>query len=345
MRNFFAISKAPLRKNQFGGTIGGPVRLPRYNGRDKTFFFFSYERRRERNGTTRSDILLPSMAERRGDFSQSRLPAGRAVAAPETVTVQNPQGAPFPNNIIPATWLDGVAQKFTQAFFPTPNLPNNFYSYNFSVPLDDDQLALKLDHSISDRHKTSIRWFYDDFRRLPNEALEGFNSEFNWTTHNLTLNDTRTFSPTIVHNLTMTVNRNTFIRGPLQTKAASNWDALGCVSCPYLAPSSVPPDWQVQIANGFGVRVSTAFFSYMMNYQVVDNLSITKGNHLLTAGADIAKVRRNGREFFQVSPTFSFDGLRSGAAYRSADFYLGAPRSVFQNSALRSHPHKWTPFL
>ena len=343
-RNFFSIGKPPLKKNQFGGTVGGPVRLPGYNGKDRTFFFFSYEANRERNGTTRSDIRLPSALERQGDFSRTTLPAGRAVADPATVTAANPQGAPFPNNTIPASRLDGVAQKFSQAFFPSPNLPGNFYSYNFSVPLTDDQFTMKLDHSFSNSNKASLRWFYDDNRRLQNEALESFNSEFNWTTHNATLNDTHIFSPTVVNNFTFTLNRNTFIRGPLANKV-SNWDTLGCVSCPYLAPSSVAPDWQVQIANGFGVRVSTAFFSYMQNYQLVDNLSVTKGNHLITLGGDLAKIRRNGREYFQVSPTFVFDGLRSGAAYGYADFFLGAPRSVFQNSPLRSNPHKWTPFL
>ncbi len=343
-RNFFSIGKPPLKKNQFGGTVGGPVMLPKYNGRDRTFFFFSYEANRERNGTTRSDIRLPSVLERRGDFSQTALPAGRAVADPATVTATAPQGIPFPNNIIPTSRLDPVAQKFSAAFFPASNLPGNFYSYNFSVPLVDDQVTMKLDHSFGTKNKASLRWFYDDNRRLQNEALESFNSEFNWTTHNATLNDTHLFSPNVVNSFTFTLNRNTFIRGPLANNV-SNWDALGCVSCPYLAPSSVPPDWQVQIANGFGVRVSTAFYSYMQNYQVVDNLSLTKGNHLMTLGGDIAKVRRNGREYYQVSPTFVFDGLRSGAAYGYADFFLGVPRSVFQNSPLRSNPHKWTPFL
>ncbi len=343
-RNFFSVGKPPLKKNQFGGTVGGPVLLPKYSGKDRTFFFFSYEANRERNGTTRSDIRLPSPLERQGNFSATVLPAGRAVADPATVTAATPQGVPFPGNIIPASRLDPTAQKFSEAFFPAANLPGNFYSYNFSVPLVDDQFTMKLDHSFGTRNKASLRWFFDDFRRKQNEALESFNSEFNWTTHNATLNDTHLFSPNVVNNFTFTLNRNTFIRGPLATKV-SNWDALGCVSCPYLAPSGVPPDWQVQIANGFGVRVSTAFFSYMQNYQLVDNLSITKGNHLMTLGGDVAKVRRNGSEFFQVSPTFSFDGLRSGAAYGYADFFLGVPRSVFQNSALRSNPHKWTPFF
>lgn len=71
-RNFFSPSVSPLRRNQFGGTVGGPVKLPRYNGRDRTFFFFAYEGTQQRLGTTNSSTLVPSALERQGDFSQSR---------------------------------------------------------------------------------------------------------------------------------------------------------------------------------------------------------------------------------------------------------------------------------
>ncbi len=66
-------------------------------------------------------------------------------------------------------------------------------------------------------------------------------------------------------------------------------------------------------------------------------MSWTRGNHLLQFGGDIAKVRRNGREFFQKDPQFSFNGLRTGnQGYGYADFYAGAAVSVFQNSPISS---------
>ncbi len=125
-----------------------------------------------------------------------------------------------------------------------------------------------------------------------------------------------------------------------------NFAALGCQSCVPLSPPGVPTDWAVSVSNGIGLRVPTNYFSYMMNYQFVDTVSWTRGNHLLQFGGDIAKVRRNGREFFQKDPQFSFNGLRTGnQGYGYADFYSGAAVSVFQNSPISSLQYKWTPFL
>ena len=100
-RNFFSPTTSPLHRNQFGGTVGGPVLLPHYSGRDRTFFFFAYEATRQRLGTTNSSTVVPSALERQGDFSQSRI-GGRpvTVASPSSVTAANPVGSPFPGNMI-----------------------------------------------------------------------------------------------------------------------------------------------------------------------------------------------------------------------------------------------------
>src|SRR3954470_7592695 len=345
-RNFFSQGVSPLRRNQFGGTVGGPVRLPRYNGRDRTFFFFAYEGTQQRLGTTNSSTLVPTALERQGDFSQSRT-GGRpvSVAAAATVTAANPVGVPYPNNVIPASQLDPVALNFTKAFLPLPNSPGNIYSYNLSVPTNDNQVITKIDHSITNANRIFIRYFWDDNYTIQNTVVPAFNAENNWVTHNGTVNDTHIFSPTLVNSAVATVARNTFIRGP-QITTPANFAALGCQSCVPLSPPGVPTDWAVSVSNGIGLRVPTNYSSYMMNYQFVDTVSWTLGNHLLQFGGDIAKVRRNGRKFFQKDPQFSFNGLRTGnQGYGYADFYSGAAVSVFQNSPISSLQYKWTPFL
>ncbi|HEY6989579.1 MAG TPA: carboxypeptidase regulatory-like domain-containing protein [Bryobacteraceae bacterium] len=345
-RNFFASGVSPLHRNQFGGTVGGPVLLPHYNGRDRTFYFFAFEATRQRLGTTNSSTVLPSALERQGDFSQSRA-GGRpvSVAPPSTVTAANPVGSPFPGAVIPANLLDPVALNFTKAFLPLPNRPGNTYSYNLSVPTNDNQVVAKIDHSFSNANKFSIRYFWDDTFNIQNTVVPAFNSQNNWVTHNGTINDTHIFTPRLVNVATVTVARNTFIRSPLVTSPA-NFAELGCQSCVPLSPPSVPTDWAVSVASGIGLRVPTNYFSYMMNYQFVDTVSWTLGNHLLQFGGDIAKVRRNGREYFQKDTQFAFNGLRSGnTGYGYADFYLGAAASVYQNSPISSFQYKWTPFL
>lgn len=344
-RNFFAARPDPLKRNQFGGTFGAPVRIPKlYNGRDRTFIFFATEFTRQRFGQTQSSAIMPTQLERQGNFSQSPLPAGRFVADPATVTATS-TGTPFPGNIVPASRLDRVAQNFANAFLPLPNRPGNILAYSLSLPTEEDQYTLKLDHAFSDKNRGSLRYFYSDYRANFNHTLPAYNSNNNWSTHNVTLNDSHIFTPNIVNNATFTFARNTFIRSPLPTEPAADWAALGCAGCVSLAPPGNPTDWSINIANGFNARINTAFFSYMQNYQFIDTLTVTKGNHLLSIGGDLAYVRRNGREFFQVTPQWSFDGQRSNAFYGYSDFFLGVPRTVFQNSPLRAFQYKWTPFL
>ncbi len=106
-KDYFATRVPPLRRNQFGGTIGGPVRFPHYNGRDRTFFFVGAELTRQTLGSTISSTIVPTALERAGNFSQTVV-AGKpiTVAPPSTVTPANPTGTPFPGNIIPTSLLD-----------------------------------------------------------------------------------------------------------------------------------------------------------------------------------------------------------------------------------------------
>jgi hypothetical protein len=346
-RNFFSPTVSPLHRNQFGGTVGGPVAVPHYNGRDRTFFFFAFDATRQRLGQTSSSTVVPTTLERQGNFSQSFV-RGKSitVAPPDTVTPQNTTGVPYPDGIIPASLLDPVAVNFTKAFLPLPNSPGNIYTFNLSVPTNDNQVVTKIDHSFSNANKLSVRYFWDDNFNLTNYTVPAFNGTNNWVTHNVSLNDTHTFTPTLINAATLTVARNAFYRVPQATNPAS-WADLGCKpTCQPLAPSSVPTDWILSVNNGLGLAIATNYNSYMMNYQFVDTVSWTKNNHLLQFGGDMAKVRRNGREYFDTDPSFSFNGLATGpSGYGYADFYTGAAVSVYQNSPIASWQYKWTPFL
>ena len=281
-RNFFSPTVSVLHRNQFGGNVGGPVLLPHYRGKDRTFYFFAFEGMRQTQGSTVSTTVVPSALERQGDFSQSFLKGKPiTVAPPNTVTAANPNGIPYPNNIIPASQLDPVALNFTKSFMPLPNTPGNIYLYNIGLPTNDNQVTAKVDHSFSNANKLSVRYFWDDSYTVINYALPAFNGQNDWVTHNLAVNDTHIFSPTLINAATLIVARNIFIRDPEPT-TPRNWQALGCVStCVGLAPASIPTDWILSVSNGAGVAIATNYFSHMMNYQFIDTMSWTKNNHLL----------------------------------------------------------------
>ena len=190
-----------------------------------------------------------------------------------------------------------------------------------------------------------LRYFYDDNRYLNNDALLVFNSNYDWATHNVALSDQFIFNPTTTNTATFTFNRNTFIRAPLATSPDPTWASLGCVSCVILHPPSVPTDWNLSVTNGVGIRSSTDFNSYMQNFEFIDSFNKTTGNHLLTMGGSILTARRNGREYFDSSPVFTFDGSRSGSGSGYADFFLGLPVTVVQNTILQSWTSKVVPSL
>ncbi len=345
-RDYFATKVPPLRRNQFGGTIGGPVRLPRYNGRDRTFFFVGAELTRQTLGSTISSTIVPTALERAGDFSQTRV-SGKpiTVAPPSTVTAANPSGTPYPGSVIPAAALDPVAEAFTNAFLPVPNRPGNTYAFNLGLPTRENQVIAKLDESISGNDKLTLRYFFDDSFNAQNAGLPAFNSNNDWPTHNGTINETHIFSPALLNLATFTVARNTFIRGPQVTNPI-NWAGLGCLSCVNLAPASIPTDWSISAANGLSIRVPTNFRSYMMNYQYIDTISYSLKNHLLQFGGEYSYERRYGREYFQLATQYAFSGTLSGPSGDGyADFYQGAANSVFQNTPLFSEQYKYTPFL
>ncbi len=201
-RNFFATTRPPLHKNQFGGNFGGPII------HNKTFFFGSYEGNRQRQGTTSSGNVVPTALERQGNFSLSKLPTG---------PIRDANGNPYPGNIVPTRLLNPVAEKFAADYLPLPNASNNTLTYNLSIPYSDDQFIGRLDHNFSDRNRVMLRYFLDDNHYLNNDALQVFNSDYDWVTHNAALSHQFIFNPTTTNTATFTFNRNTFIRSPLPT--------------------------------------------------------------------------------------------------------------------------------
>ncbi len=171
-RSFFEIDKVPLRQNNFGGTVGGPVYIPRiYDGRDRTFFFFTYDDSRYRGGGSQ---LYTSPTERmlRGDFSELRTPGGdlRPIYDPATTTPDGSGGytrESFPGNIIPEDRISPVA-KMVAALIPAPNLPgtdSNFVGRSGAVLLNSRHWNTKIDHVISDSHKLSGTFNYTQVPR------------------------------------------------------------------------------------------------------------------------------------------------------------------------------------
>jgi hypothetical protein len=247
------------RQNDFGGALGGPIRIPHlYNGHDKTFFFFSWEQYRNKKNLVNDIVTLPTAAEQTGDFS-ALLGADTGVANPCTPgqdvfvgqifdpsTTQTIGGqtcrSPFPGNKI--TTIDPVAQKIL-SYLPTPNLagsPNGNsnagtqLNYQNPATFDDfivTQTSFRIDENLTDKHKLFFSYSSRQ-QNIPNALnidlptpLTPGNYNNYYFTHYLRFGWDFLLSPALLNHVTIGLNR-VYTQSKDFSVNGSNWgDVLG----------------------------------------------------------------------------------------------------------------------
>ncbi|HEY3987662.1 MAG TPA: TonB-dependent receptor [Acidobacteriaceae bacterium] len=314
------LKKAPLKQNEFGGTFGGPVFIPKlYNGRDKTFFFVDYTGFKYRPSANNATLTTFPNAYRSGNFAQALGPqltdssgtpivdpAGRPIYTGEVYnplsvhTVIGPDGNPyqirdpFPGNVIPSgtAGLSAVSQKVLQSF-PTAN--NNAIFDNFvrqqSSKIDEHRLVVKIDEHISEQHSLSGSVFVGGYSNSNNGGLNLLDSNLTTApTTQIRLTWNYTHSPTLLNNLNIGFLRDTGSSGPQEP--GPGLAALGITGLPPLAPDSPYPQIGIgTVQNSIG---STAASSDAENrYIVNDNVTMIRGRHTLTVGGELRRLQRN----------------------------------------------------
>src|SRR5579885_727153 len=188
--NLAGINKRPLKQNQFGASLGGPVSLPGYSGKNRTFFLVNYEGARIRSGNT-STTTVPTAQMRTGDFSQ----VSRVIRDPLT-------GNPFPNNIIPAARISPIATNIVQKTqYPLPNINTltNNYTISPSASTDMNEVSVRVDHNLRDNDKLWGSLFWNRVPTAsPRFTLINDNGA-SVTAQNYTANETHIFRPNLIN--------------------------------------------------------------------------------------------------------------------------------------------------
>jgi len=322
-RPFFAQRRGQNTQNQFGATIGGPVRIPKiYNGKDRTFFFFGYEGLRQRNTNSNSAIVIgrvPTAAERQGVFS-----------SPVTDPLN---GQPFPGNTVPAARVNPISAVLLQRYVPLPNSTNplNNFDQQFGTPFNANEITYRIDHYLSDRDRLMFRQF-NEYANASSAGglLPGFGNIQTYTQRHLALSETHTFRPNLINEF----------RFGYYNHINPSWQAdgvdplLGLTGTNPIDPRSVGiqpmntelglPGISVTGLLGYGYT-GNDYKDQISAFLFNDTLAHIQGRHMFKYGAEI----RYGQEQSAGDPwqgRFSFNGQYTGVPL--ADFLLGGPSSM-----------------
>jgi Carboxypeptidase regulatory-like domain len=319
-RNFFAREREVLKRNQFGGTFGGPVSLPKlYSGRNKTFFFASYEAMRERQGLVFNSIV-PTAAMKNGDFSAL---TSRRINNPMT-------GAQFENNFIPKDKLSQQALFFAK-FIPDPNTPSGTFTYSPSRQLDTDQFTLRLDQSLTENHRVFVRWsFHDNRLNEPNAFPALGYAPLKTRGQNLVASMSNILRQNLAHEfrfsyLPAIVDLQAYLQGTNFNKDAGvrGFEETGRPGVVGSFPDFSWSGYAAMNGSAFDQRPKTQDLKV---YEWTDNLTWVKGRNIYKFGTKIRRWVPLFTDSKQYQGQWTFNGSISGEAF--ADFMLGYPRQV-----------------
>ena len=256
-RNFFdGATTPPFRRNQFAGSLGGPVI------RDKTFFHLSYEGLRSFQSTT-DRPSVPGVNLRQGIFPDGH----RDQISPIAASIIPFWPLPTPGG---RTFSDGTADYITSP----------------ATIVDTDYFQTRLDHQISDKDSMFGRFTFMDQNQTANSDTPGYATQVPNGSRFFTLSETRILSPRDLNSFRISFNRNTLS----QTQVAPNIPPLQ-----FFADSPFPGNFSVTgIGLGFSIGLfGPNFWANTNRYEAIDDVTLTRGNHSIHIGGSYQRAQEN----------------------------------------------------
>ncbi|HEU0141065.1 MAG TPA: TonB-dependent receptor [Bryobacteraceae bacterium] len=311
---------------------GGPVVLPKlYDGKDRTFWHFSWQGIRGSQVPAVTNIVVPTAAFRAGDFSSL------------TTALRDPlTNQPFADNRIPESRISGVSKYYQERFYPLPNSGADRYTDVNVSPNTSDQYTARIDHKLTDAHSFFGRFMYQHyaFERWDGENNPLIGNYEQWRDqYHFVLSDTYVLSPSTINEFRVGYARDASIYGGknrgLDIVRESGLQLADLQDSAGLPRMNITGFSSLYQGNESGWTWS--------NYYVQETLHKIIGKHNLRFGVDIGDY--NGR-MITTSPSavygiYGFNGRFSGNPY--ADFLLGImDTSSRQTSVGPVYPHRST---
>ena len=319
-RNFFNPPVSPgsnirrddgLKRNQFGATVGGPVFLPKvYNGRDKSFFFFSYQGTAQRQTPITVGRVVPSVAQRGGDFSNI---TARALRNPFDNL------SPFPGNRIPVSLFNPVSAAILRDYIPLPTAGNTI-SVAPPNAFRDDQFLTRGDQQIGSNNRLSGR-FWRSIASSPG-LLNPSNyfetvTQRGWNNTSVTLTDTHIVSPTLTNQFLFSYNHTNGDAVPVYP--SKSLKALGVNMY-----NDDKPQFHITVAGYFDTMNTGDTNDFIRKeYQFSDTMRWSKGKHQITFGGEMSHGIGDVINNFRANGQFNFNGAAPFTTDSLADFLVG----------------------
>src|SRR3954447_4721427 len=362
-RNFFnpvGTAFPTFRLNQFGGSLGGPVVMPKlYNGKDRTFFFVDYEGyRRDAQQLLLGNI--PTSRMRNGDFGET------GTIYDPTTTRASGSGfvrTPFANNQIPVNRWDPVTAKMINAY-PTPTGTARLNNYLANVVQNQrwNQGDVRVDHQISPKDNFFARYSIQNTETVvpstyPATTIPGISGPVNLSeeasfagtafqpAQHAVASYARIISPTVVNELRVGFNRYRLdYTADQYAPGAQLGNKLGVPNANVTPQEQNLPIFSPASYLGIGQTRSLPIFRRENTYQVVDNVSVTSGKHTFKWGGDFRRRQltiyqtNQGNGRFNFSPALTDSRNPAGSGGDSAASFLLGYGTLIQHDYTQNWP-------
>ncbi len=352
-RNYFSPTRGAFQQNQFGGTVGGPIR------RNRAFFFADYQGTRLTQGVDTGQIPIPSMQDRTGNLSDIENSLTGTVTGPywanllsqklgRTISAGEPyftagcvdlSQCVFPNGIVPMSAWSTPAKNLLP-YIPLPNVSTNTFATSAeNENLRDDKGAYRLDYS-SNWGLLSAYYFLDDYTlnnpypvAQSGSSVPGFNALYLGRAQLLSLGDTKMLGNAINE------FRFSYLRdhsdlgkpvGGLGVSLASQGFVTGAGTPGIVALNPQGEGVENIVFNDFSLGTNANELRQVNNtFQWIDNFSKVLGQHTVKFGAEFHYDQINTNAIAQFNGNFLFSGSETGSDF--ADFLLGVPSQYNQS--------------
>lgn len=319
-RDFFAPVSDNLKRNQFGGTLGGPIK------KNKLFFFLGYQGTLIRSAPAATPAVVPTAAELQGNFQAYE---SQCFATPQTLK------APYVNNILPASLISPQAIAFASSFPVGPG-PCGNVTYTQIANQNEHMGLAKVDYQISSKQSFFARYF--GTHSLTPSSFTGTqlsvqNAGTDDEVNSLVLGHTYIFSPNALNTFHATMDRDgiTKFQVPIPTPTDIGVQNM-YTALPGFANINITGDFSS--AGGF----ATPGLVNTTTYQFADDFSLIKGSHQMQFGANFIRPMQATTFCVYCNGLFTFSGQDTGSAM--ADFIAGQLDS-FTQANISHDNEKW----